>query len=335
MKDKKKYLTVLILSGFMLTAVILWLMRSQTDQQVSQSDRNQTHQTPAESDNRGLIIRFHQVQSPDNDSRLSRLLALYISHDEPPTPFLEPGPFQATWEGWIDIDEEDTYTFHFEGTGELEMTVGNERILQAGHSESDPVPLAEGKHYIRAKYASPDTGSSRVRLLWSSSSFGPESIPPMALSHDESDEDLQLASQLRRGRLLIAEHSCLSCHKPDDPSYADESHAMPELARDAPDLTDAGSRLQPGWMKKWIKDPQAVHPSARMPGMNLNDQQAADIAAFLATLGEPPPSHQPPAPSGIKKGGELFALHGCIACHTLDPDIADRERLSLANIAEK
>ena len=335
MKDMKKYVPAIILACFLLTAVMLWLVRNQADKQVRQSDKSQAHHTLSESGNQGLIIRFHQDHSPKNDSRLSRLLALYIPHDEPPTPFLEPGPFQALWEGWIDIEEEDTFTFHFEGTGELEMMVENERILQAGQTESEPVSLGEGKHFIRAEYASPDTGSSRIRLLWSTSSFGPESIPPTSLSHDESDEDLQLATRLRRGRLLIAEHSCLSCHMPEDPSYIDESLSMPELAMGAPDLTDVGSRLKAGWMKSWIKDPQAVHPSARMPGMNLNDQQAADIATYLATLGEPPPLHLPSTSYDIKKGGELFALQGCIACHTLDPEIVDRERLSLANIAEK
>lgn len=35
---------------------------------------------------------------------------------------------------------------------------------------------------------------------------------------------------------------------------------------------------------RWIQDPKQVEPGTAMPDLNLNDQQARDVAAYLYTL---------------------------------------------------
>ena len=37
-------------------------------------------------------------------------------------------------------------------------------------------------------------------------------------------------------------------------------------------------------MIRWIKDPRSIDPETTMPAMQVNEQDARDMAAFLATL---------------------------------------------------
>lgn len=335
MKDKRKYVPVFILAGFLLTAIVLWVGRSIPDGSVGHTDVPRITRSTPDLRDQGLIVRFSQSQFQQSDSRISRLLALYVQPDEPPTPFLDPGPFQAIWEGWIEIPEEDEYAFQFQGSGHVEMMIGGAKVLAGSQSDSEQIHLAEGTYNLNVRYFSPESEPARMRLLWSASSFAAEPIPPMILSHDASDGGLQKATLLRQGRMLIAEHSCLSCHQPEDPSFLDELTAMPELSMDAPDLQSVGSRLRSGWMQKWVKEPRSVRPSAKMPSFNLTDEQAVDIAVYLATLGEAPSPPSPaPTSARIVEGGQLFAKQGCGGCHSLDPD-TDDERLNLTGVSDK
>ena len=40
----------------------------------------------------------------------------------------------------------------------------------------------------------------------------------------------------------------------------------------------------PDNLVRWLKDPKQVEPGTAMPDLNLNDQQARDVAAYLYTL---------------------------------------------------
>jgi|GEM_PF-775315 len=334
-----------LLAGPVLTVLILgfWLMAGTTDQSsglVAGSDITPIgNKTVTESKQPGLLVRFTQSETSQTDVRTSRLPSLHIAEGDPPTPFLETGPFEADWEGYFEIADEDNYKFHFEGTGRIVLKVGGKTILQSeGSSVSEPVNLAEGTYKLHVNYRSPLAGPSRMRLLWSGSLFRPESLSPGALTHDGSDKTLVQSKQLRRGRELVSRFSCLKCHKPEDPSYFD-GEGMPELHRDTPELNNVASRLRAGWMKRWILDPHAVRPTAKMPHIQFDRQQAADISAWLATLGERP---NPEADESIltvaarvASGGRLYASQGCVACHTLDAGYSENERLSLADAAEK
>jgi cytochrome c1 len=37
-------------------------------------------------------------------------------------------------------------------------------------------------------------------------------------------------------------------------------------------------------MYKWLKDPNALRPGTLMPNLNLKDDEASDLTAFLTTL---------------------------------------------------
>lgn len=119
---------------------------------------------------------------------------------------------------------------------------------------------------------------------------------------------------------------------------------MPELSNDTPDLTTIGTRVTEAWLRQWIAQPHTLKPTTTMPAMvdpstDDGQQQAADLAAYLASLGAPAETaHAAFPPDTIKHGGQLFHELGCIACHTL-PDIntpdLENARTPLNNTAWK
>src|SRR5207302_2150823 len=56
------------------------------------------------------------------DLRDVRLAALYVPEGTPPSPFLAPGPFKATWEGFISVDLGTDCSFSAAGNGEITVT---------------------------------------------------------------------------------------------------------------------------------------------------------------------------------------------------------------------
>ncbi len=95
---------------------------------------------------------------------------------------------------------------------------------------------------------------------------------------------VQRIGDAQRGRLLLAQDGCGTCH--DIPG-------VPEAAgRVGPPLGTVGERTiiagmlanTPDNMIHWIRAPQSVVPGNAMPNMELNEHDARDIAAYLYTL---------------------------------------------------
>jgi mono/diheme cytochrome c family protein len=115
----------------------------------------------------------------------------------------------------------------------------------------------------------------------------------------------------QRGELLIGELRCAACHD-----------GMPDgQMKEAPTLADAGSRLTPEFMERFIADPAAVHHGTTMPGLlgaepeEKRRQVAADITAYLSSLTGAAPE-QPTGEVDPYDGKELFHSVGCVACHS-------------------
>ncbi|MFN0205544.1 MAG: c-type cytochrome [Planctomycetota bacterium] len=51
-----------------------------------------------------------------------------------------------------------------------------------------------------------------------------------------------------------------------------------------PNLEGIGSKVTEKWLYNWVKDPHAWWPDTRMPNMKLAEDEATNIAAYLATL---------------------------------------------------
>jgi cytochrome c1 len=82
----------------------------------------------------------------------------------------------------------------------------------------------------------------------------------------------------------IGRHGCGSCH--EIPGLRGATGTVgPPLTRIAR-RTYLGGRVanSPAEMMKWIQHPQQIEPGTAMPEMNIPDQDARDITAYLYTL---------------------------------------------------
>ncbi|MFO0980265.1 MAG: hypothetical protein U1E76_00740 [Planctomycetota bacterium] len=73
-----------------------------------------------------------------------------------------------------------------------------------------------------------------------------------------------------------------------------------------------------------------------MPALGLDAAQANDVAAFLATLGQPGDAGGACSAAEVSGGARLFTTLGCVACHgAAAPAAADGSLVSLALVARK
>jgi mono/diheme cytochrome c family protein len=286
----------------------------------------------------GLIVALKAASGQAADVILLPNVSLFVGAGQPATPFLPDGPFTAIWEGNINADLRSEHFFAAELNGDLKLEINGAPVLAGSGprlSLSQAVQLNKGANKLRATFAGPNQGDAFLRLSWSDKGANTSPIPPNLLTHSVTPE-LEKTEQLRRGREFFLEHRCAKCHA--DARLAKSS--LPELAMDAPSFEGIGARRQYEWMVKWIRDPKAERPAARMPELvrgprGQNDAKA--IGAYLASLkagGEV----TLPEPKSAPREGEppttpLFERLRCSACHVVAGN--DTNRISLQHVAEK
>lgn len=272
-----------------------------------------------------------------SDTRLDRLPAILVNPGEAAAEFLPAGPFSVTWTGTLTLEARSRLNFSFEGDGTAVLKIAGATVLEEsgalGTAQMETLRLNSGDHPVEITFTSKPDGSGRFRLLWEERGFPREPIPPMVFK-----TDAQPAGEiLRRGRELFTAHQCVACHQPAKPLGA-----VPGLSQRAPLLADIGSRATQEWLTRWIASPATLKHTTTMPALVNHRtpegaQQAADIAAFLATLGNPK-DLPAPDPSLAQQGGAHFHNLGCVACHTL-PDQNELDfthrRIPLNNVATK
>ena len=130
---------------------------------------------------------------------------------------------------------------------------------------------------------------------------------------------------------------CLNCHKIGKHGY-----------NYAPDLSVAGSKLQPGWIRKFLKQPDIIRPMLKqMPRFNLDKEggmiqgnlAASEVETVLSyfrselvTEDIPAilPAFDDEAVDQVVEGKRLYDEKGCVACHqignaggTVGPNLTD------------
>lgn len=250
------------------------------------------------------------------------------------SPFVTAGAFTVVWEGYLNIDLRDRYTFSADLLGELKVEVGEEVVLEAsGQGERTEkgkrVRLSKGANPIRITLKSLPDGKARLRLLWESPDIRPEPIPSEFLTHEKSPEQT-LGQSLEHGRGLSLEFRCFQCHDELKPALA-----LPESSLDAPTFEGMGSRRQTAFLAEWIQNPQAIRPMARMPRVLHGDgsrQEAQDMAAYLGSLKG---SADATTKGNPVKGADLFSTLHCGACHVTAGQPAEEGKLSLSHVRAK
>jgi len=94
--------------------------------------------------------------------------------------------------------------------------------------------------------------------------------------------DVDYAGDQEKGRVLVNSLGCKGCHQiqPEpDPEYDQSVDAI--RTEQGPNLIRLGSKVNRQWLLGWLKNPYSYHPDTKMPNLRLNDQEAADITAYL------------------------------------------------------
>jgi mono/diheme cytochrome c family protein len=120
----------------------------------------------------------------------------------------------------------------------------------------------------------------------------PEEARDIATALAPADEDpvSWKGTDLARGRKLIEEKGCGSCHVfsgvhplPDTPPALSAGSVPPSSIALAPDLRFARDRLHVKGLIAWLRNPDSVKPGALMPSMKLSMREARDIARYIMT----------------------------------------------------
>lgn len=111
-------------------------------------------------------------------------------------------------------------------------------------------------------------------------------LPAIGCAHGQSPPGFSVSAggNSAAGKELIVSKGCGACHViPGIPGA--RGLVGPPLYFYGRRTIIAGELPNtPDNLVRWIKDPKQVEPGTAMPDLNVNDQQARDIAAYLYTL---------------------------------------------------
>lgn len=98
------------------------------------------------------------------------------------------------------------------------------------------------------------------------------------------EQPAQLPGDAKRGQRALFQYACNACHSIPGVTGADV-HVGPPLAGIARRTLIAGTLANtPDNLVLWLRATQRVKPMTAMPQLGLSEQDARDIAAYLATL---------------------------------------------------
>lgn len=115
---------------------------------------------------------------------------------------------------------------------------------------------------------------------------------------------------------LYGQLFCASCHATQNAKGALMGGDL------APELTRVGNKVNPEWLRRWLRAPQGYDARTRMPRYRYDDKQVALLTAFLLAKKDDEflaNVHLAPSdPDSVARGKKLTADYGCAACHHID-----------------
>ena len=123
------------------------------------------------------------------------------------------------------------------------------------------------------------------------------------------------------GDVLISELRCAACHR------GVQRHSLPE--KTAPDLIEAGARISPEYLRRYLASPSATHPGTSMPDVLVlqpeaeRDQIAEALTHFLIAQSKAVFQTEASEQIDRQQGKALFHSVGCVACHGQKEALAD------------
>lgn len=144
--------------------------------------------------------------------------------------------------------------------------------------------------------------------------------------------EIEEVTDIERGNLLLNELNCMSCHESKSQWSVD--------AKQAPILTEVGTRVVPEHFESFLLDPHGTKPGTTMPDVLSGKPEAErkaiaeSIAHFLASTGKA--IRQTSGSEFVSQGEILFHKIGCVACH--DPqneDVTIATSIPLGDLGKK
>ena len=128
--------------------------------------------------------------------------------------------------------------------------------------------------------------------------------------HDKGEE-LVGGEDIAKGIALFEGLGCFGCH--ETKGFGKDLNSMI-----GPDLTEIGSKVNPGWLLEWLRNPKHFRPSTRMPDFRLEEEDAMAITSYLWQNSEGFEPGEPQAfdDETIDEGAYLYESIGCLACHS-------------------
>lgn len=115
------------------------------------------------------------------------------------------------------------------------------------------------------------------------------------------------APVLSKGRRMFNKYGCRGCHKVQGK----------ERVKVGPPLKRLGEKVKVDWLYRWLRDPKAYLPLAKMPSFRLSEQEAADIALFLIPRIKSKDIVQDIGGS-YEQGKQIFRESRCVTCHPVE-----------------
>ena len=147
-------------------------------------------------------------------------------------------------------------------------------------------------------------------------------------------------TQVQAGDLLIAELRCAACHGGVERDLAHE--------KAAPDLAEAGARISPDYLRRFLASPATVHPGTTMPDMlaarpeSERDKIAEALTHFLVAQSKTSFAADRPEQAASsqqqmdrQQGKTLFHSVGCVACHGPKETLAEAPPVEKRNDEEE
>jgi len=141
---------------------------------------------------------------------------------------------------------------------------------------------------------------------------------PSAAQMDQADdrEKGQPGGIPEQGASFYGASFCSSCH-------AIQNTAGNLVGGDfGPELTRIGSKVNPGWLRRWLANPRAYDSRTRMPHYRFDENQVALLAEFLLSKKDDDflAAARPPAPDSgsVARGMKLVVEYGCASCHEIN-----------------
>ena len=117
------------------------------------------------------------------------------------------------------------------------------------------------------------TSGAMLTMLFACAGCSPQPAPPHGVSGDAE-----------RGRLLLRQYGCGSCHEIPGVATA-KGNVGPPLGKIATRIYLGGVLTNtPDNMTRWIREPQKIDPRTAMPDLQVPERHARDMVAYLYRL---------------------------------------------------